>query len=77
MLKNPSFGGCYIYDIFIIWQLREEKLKEFLKILNSYPTTNFTAEYSLDIEVNTFLGVEVIHCGSKLLTDLYIKHTDT
>ena len=77
MLKNPSFGGCYIYDIFIIWQLGEEKLKEFLKILNSYPTANFTTEYSLDIEVNTFLGVEVIRCGNKLLTDLHIKHTDT
>ena len=55
---------------------REEKLKEFLKILNSYhPTIKFTAEYSLD-KVN-FLDVEVIRSGNRLLTDLYIKPTDT
>ena len=60
----------------MIWKHGEEKLKEFLKILNSsHPTTNFTAEYSLD-KVNV-LDVEVIRCGNKLLTDLYIKPTDT
>ena len=74
MLKNLSFGGRYIYDIFIIWQHGEEKLKEFLKIL-SYRTINFIAEYSLDRV--KFLDVEIIHCGNKLLTDLHIKHTDT
>ena len=69
------FGGRYIYDIFIISQHEEEKLTEFLKILYSYPTKNFTAEYSLDRV--KFLHVEVIHGGNKLLTDLHIKHTDT
>ena len=60
----------------MIWQHGEEKLKEFLKILNScHPTIKFTAEYSLD-KVN-FLDVEVIRSGNKLLTDLYIKPTDT
>ena len=65
---------CYIYmiyidDIFMIWQYGEEKLKEFLKILNScHPTIKFTSEYSLD-KVN-FLDVEVIRSGNKLLTDL-------
>ena len=50
--------------------------KEFLKILNScHPTIKFTAEYSLN-EVN-FLDAEVIRRGNKLLTDLYIKPTDT
>ena len=53
-----------------------KKLKQFLKILNScHPTITFTAEYSLD-KVN-FLDVEVIRSGNKLLTDLYIKPTDT
>ena len=53
-----------------------KKLKQFLKILNScHPTIIFTAEYSLD-KVN-FLDVEVIRSGNKLLTDLYIKLTDT
>ena len=60
----------------MIWQHGEEKLKEFLKILNScQPTTKFTAEYSLE-KVN-FLYAEVIHSGNKLLADLYIKSTDT
>ena len=75
MLKSPSFGGRCIYDIFIIWQNGEEKLKEFLRILYSYPTINFTAEYSIDRV--KFLDVEVIHCGNKLLTNLHIKHVDT
>ena len=49
----------YIDDIFMIWQQGEEKLTEFLKILNScHPTIKFTAEYSVD-KVN-FLDVEVI-----------------
>ena len=34
-----------------------------------------TAKYSLD-KVN-FLDVEVIRCGNKVFTDLYIKPTDT
>ena len=60
----------------MIWQHGEEKLKEFLKILNScHPTIKFTAEYSLD-KVN-FLDVEVIRNGSTPLIDLYIKLTDT
>ena len=54
----------------------EEKRKEFLKILNScHPTIKFTAKYSLD-KIN-FLDVEVIRSGNKLLTDLYIKSTDS
>ena len=64
-----------IDDIFMIWQHGEEKIKELLKILNScHPTIKFTAEYSLDKV--TFLDVEVISSGNKLLTELYIKPTD-
>ena len=55
----------------MIWQHWEEKLKEFLKIINScHPTIKFTAEYSL-CKAN-LLDVEVIRCGNKLLTELYI-----
>ena len=51
-------------------------LKKILKILNScHPTIKFTAEFSLD-KVN-FLDLEVRCGGNKLLTDLYIKPTDT
>ena len=60
----------------LIWQHGEKKLKEFLKILNNcHPKTKFTAEYFSD--KHKFLGVEVIRYGNKLLTDLYIKPTDT
>ena len=59
----------------MIWQHGEEKLKEFLKIINScHPTIKFTAEYSL-YKAN-LLDVEVIRCGNKLLTELYIKPTN-
>ena len=72
-VEKPLVWWRYIDDIFMIWDHGEEKLKEFLKILNScHPTVKFTAEYSLD-KVN-FLDVEVIRSGNKLLTDLY---TDT
>ena len=60
----------------MILQHGEEKLKEFLKTFNScHPTIKFTAEYSLD-KAN-FLDVVVIRCGNKIVTDLYIKSTDT
>ena len=66
----------YIDDIFVIWQHGEEKLKEFLKILNScHPAIKFTAEYSLDRA--SFLDVEVIRSENRLFTDLYIKPADT
>ena len=76
LVEKPLVWWCYIDDIFMIWQHDKEKLKEFLKTLNScHPTIKFTVEYALD-KVN-FLGIEVIHSGNKLLTDLYIKPMDT
>ena len=75
-VEKPLVWWCYIDVIFIIWQHGEEKLKEFLKIVNScHPTVKFTAECSLD-KVN-LLGVEVIRSENKLKTDLYIKPMDT
>ena len=75
-LEKPLVWWCYFHDIFMIWQHGEEKLKEFLKILNScHPSIKFTVEYSLD-KVN-YLDVEDIRSGNKLLTVLYIKPTDT
>ena len=76
LVEKPLVWWRYIDNIFMIWQHGEEKLKEFLKILNScHPMIKFTSEYSLD-QVN-FLDVEVIRSGNKLLTDRYIKPTDT
>ena len=60
---------CYFYD-------SAKRGREFLKILNScHPTIKLDAKHSLG-KVK-FLDVEVINSGNKLLTDLYIKHTDT
>ena len=66
----------YIDDIFLLWDHGEESLKQFLEHLNSaHRTIKFTAEYSTN-KVN-FLDVEVIRRGDTLLTDLYVKPTDT
>ena len=60
----------------MIWQHGEKELEEFLEILNSYHATiKFTANYSR--EKISFLDVEVIKKGNQLVTDLYIKPTDT
>ena len=60
----------------MLWQHGEKALKKFLEILNSYhPTIKFTANYSR--EKISFLDVEVIKKGNQLVTDLYIKPTDT
>ena len=76
LVKKPLVWWRYADHIFMIWQHGEETLKAFLKILNScHPTIKFTAKYSLN-KVNS-LDVEVIRSGNKLLTDLYVKSTDT
>ena len=73
---KPFVWWRYIDDIFLIWQHGEEELKRFLEHLNSFhPSMRFTADYSSH-EIN-FLDVTVLKQGSKLLTDLYIKPTDT
>ena len=73
---KPYVWWRYIDDIFIIWEHGEEKLKEFLEHLNKqHPTIKFTFDYS-SIEIN-FLDVNVKKCGECLVTDLYIKPTDT
>ena len=75
---NISKLVCWRYtdEIFMLWQHGEKVLKKFLEILNSYhPTMKFTANYSR--EKITFLDLEVIKKGNHLVTDLYMKLTDT
>ena len=56
---KPLICWRYIDDIFFIWQHGEDKLKEFLRLLNSsHPTTKFTYEYSSN--KITFLDVVVM-----------------
>ena len=54
----------------------EEKLKEFLDILNRYhPTIKFTSKYSR--EKIDFVDVEILKEGNRLLTDIFVRSADT
>ena len=71
---SPLVWWRYMDNIFMLWQHGE--FIKFLEILNSYHyTIKFTAKYSR--EKISFLDVEVIKKGKKLVTDLYTKPTDT
>ena len=61
---------------FLLWRYGEEKLKEFLDVLNCYrPTIKFTSKYSR--KRIDFLDFEIIKEGNRLLTDVFVKSTDT
>ena len=75
-LLKPLVWWRYIDDIFMVWEHGEEDLKKFLETLDCYhPTIKFTAEYS-SAKIN-FLNVTVMKKGNQLVTDLYVKPTDT
>ena len=78
--KKPLAWWPYIDDIFMLWHHGERELEKFLEFLNCYhPTTKFTANYSrkeIETERN-FLDVSVRKKNNQLVTDLYIKPTDT
>ena len=66
----------FLDDCFIFWTGSEENLIEFHNLLNTVnPNIQFTMEYS-----NTsisFLDIKVIKQGTKILTDIFYKTTDT
>ena len=73
---KPIVWWRYIDDIFMWWQHGEQNLKIFLEALNCcHPTIKFTADYSKH-SVN-FLDVSVKKLSNRLITDVYIKPTDT
>ena len=75
-LLKPLVWWRYIDDIFMVWEHGKEELKKFLETLNCYhPTIKFTTEYSR-AKIN-FLDVTVMKKGNQLVTDLYVKPTDT
>ena len=62
--------------IFFIWEHGEEKLRNFVEILNEiHPTIKFTAEWSQK-SIN-FLDVTVSLIDGQIETDLYVKPTDS
>ena len=66
----------YIDDIFFIWEHGEEKLKEYIDMLNKkHPTIKFTSEWS-KTQIN-FLDVTVYLENGKIKADPYVKPTDT
>ena len=60
----------------MVWELGEEEFQKFLDALNCYHSPlKFTAGYSR-VQIN-FLDVTVMKKGNQLVTDLYVKLTDT
>ena len=79
IITNTAFissSSYYYYHRWCWWHHGEEKLKEFLDILNRYhPSVKFTSKYSR--EWIDFSDVEIIKEGNRLLTDVFVKFTDT
>ena len=76
LIKKSWLRWRYIDDIFMIWQHGDDKLKIFLERFNNfYPSIKFTCEYSRE-KVN-YLDVKVIVREGKLITNLYVKQTDS
>ena len=76
LIKKPWLWWRYIDDISMIWQHGEDELKISLDKLNNFhPSIKFTCEYSRE-KVNC-LDVQVIVREGKLITDLYVKQTDS
>ena len=74
--EKPKIWWRYIDDIFFNWELGEESLEKFINKLNTFhQTTKFTAEYSK--KAINFLDVNVRLVEGELMTDLFLKPTDT
>ena len=73
---KPPVWWRYIDDVFMIWPHGEEKLNEFVSLLNSsHETIKFTHEVSPS-KIN-FLDVTVLLHNNSIATDLHVKSTDT
>ena len=71
--ETMKYFNLYIY---IYWEGGEESLEKFLNKLNTFhPTIKFTAEYSK--ETINFLDVNIRLVVGELMTDLFVKPTDT
>ena len=72
---KPLVWWRYIDDVFMIWLHGEEKLNEFVSLLNSsHETIKFTHEVSPS-KIN-FLDVTVLLHYNSIATDLHLKSTD-
>jgi hypothetical protein len=74
--NQPLIWLRFIDDIFLVWTHGEAELLEFVAFLNSrVESMNFTLNYS-DMSVE-FLDTKVKKEGTKLVTDLFCKPTDS
>ena len=74
--KESLFFGRFRDDCFNIWLGTEERLHEFLQLLNSIsPSIQFTMEIGGDIL--RYLDISIQKVGSKLTTTVYSKPTDS
>ena len=72
---KPLVSLRYIDDVFMIWLHGEEKLNEFVNLLNSsHGTIKFTHEVS-PFTMNC-LDVTVLMHNNSIATDLHVKSTD-
>ena len=73
---KPWIWWRYIDDIFLIWRHGEDRLREFIYVLNeAHHSIKFTAEWSG--KTVSFLDVRVVKEGNKLIPYLFTKPTDT
>ena len=77
---QPCLWWRYIDDIFLLWEHREEKRKEFIEHLNEkHPTKKFTAEWSQplikfpDVTVS-LIGGKVTADSHQYLFSSYVTH---
>ena len=75
LIKMPWLWQRYIDDTFIIWQLGKDELKIFLEKRDNFHPSKFNRGCSRQ-KVNYF-DVQVIVRKGKLITDLYLKQTDS
>ena len=74
--KGPPIWWRYIDDIFVLWNHGEESLNSFVEEINqAHPTIKFTTEWSRDSV--SFLDTTVTIVDGQIVTDLYVKPTDT
>ena len=73
---KPWIWWRYIDDISLIWRHGEDRLREFIDVLNQvHHSIKFTAEWSG--KTVSFLDVRVVKEGKKIITDLFTKPKDT
>ncbi len=71
----PRFWTRYVDDVLAVWEHGEEKIPEFLEILNNLvPGINFTAEFEKDGAIS-FLDVLVQRTKNNFQTSVYRKAT--